>query len=942
MLFLLLVLFASVFGLGWGGRWLAEVGVETGRLAHDYGELKDARRLLRYAGWLAPTSIENHIARLELELQAGDFYAAEQLQKELSTEGVGVVRARLLTAAAGVDLVRYRYRQARRRAHEAVTAAVASGQLAAEARALAMAAKVEIEGGGDARIALDLLQRARDRARVSGDERQRVEAEVEIGFVRWWYLREPADRLLEALQPAVEVFRRLDDPSGVARILDRMSFVELRRDNLVVFFATQRQALQIWERLGNRAGQAQAHMQLGWVWGRLENPRRAFRHFERALELAEASGFALLVPRIQRYLASAEITGGRPERSAARLEALIAGPDPWDLEGRSVFGVLGDARRRLRESAAARTAYQQALELDQAGDVPFRVWIGSGLARVALQDGAIGHARTLLTELEELVGPQSDWSDLRRVLNLRASVLEAESGPAEALAPLLEAAEIETRSLGSVGFLTVDYGLGVLKRLLPRLLASESRASVRATRAAEAFRLLEQARLRPVRQQMLTRATARAATISNTPTVEEAEALFAARQASARVATDPPPTNLAELRAAYASYEDAAFWARSGSSSIQLGRVGTVAEIQEHLPVGTTIICYVLVQRVAVALVLRHDHFEAVPLPFEPAELRPRIKILRHQLAVRRGDGWRSPARELGRLLIDPVETVGGLGDSERLFVVPMGELHELPFAALLDSEGRSLIERVAVGVLPAASALLDSTPRASGPSLVMGRDQFRELAMPDLPAARREAQAVARATDARWIFGSDSNEQTFRQLAPGASRLHIVAHARSVPEMPLLSGLVLAPPQGSGDPASDGELTVQELLALELRAELVTLSACRSGLAWPATRLRAPELRRTGLVEGFLLAGARNVLGTLLSVEDEATADFMIAFEDALGRYPPIDALAQVQRTLAGGDGAAAHPGHWAAFVLAGPGTFSGTEQYRPTLSGAMSVEVD
>ena len=937
---LVLVLLSAVAGVEWGRRQLVKHDLTTSQAAYEIGELDLARRQLRRAARLAPGRSEPRLALAEVEISSGNYAVAEQLLEAVLVEDLAVeLHARALVAAARVDLFDHRHERAARRADEALVAAQASGDPELVVRAGLVNATVGIESGGQAKVALAALERAYQLAAESGHEKLRAYAETEIGQVLWWYLREVDDPVPDYFEPALEVFQRRNDPLGVGHVLARISLAQLRADELTAFFETEALAMGIWEKLRHRAQQVEGHLRLGWAWDRLENPRRAHRHFEQALDLAQANGLEGLVPRIQRHLASVEHSRGRSELAVARLERLLTDHQVGDRDGRSVFGVLGDAHRRLGDQVAARKAYEHALELDPVGNLSFRVWIHSGLARSALAQDDPARARQVLSDLERRVGPHSDWSDHRRTLLLRAAVLEAESGSSAALAPLLEAAEIETRSLGSVGSLTVDYGLGVLKQLLPRLLSSD--ASTRRERwAAEAFRLLEQARLRPVRQQQL--ADAGRAQATDASKARESRARTLAHEAAGRAAANPSPEHIADLREAYARYEDETFRARSAAGSSALGQAATVAELQHHLAPKTAIVAYVLIRRAAVAMVVRHDRFEAIPLAIDPKDLRPRIKILRHQLATRRGIGWREPARELRRLLLDPVERSGGLEGIERLQIVPMGELHELPFAALLDAAGRPLIEQAASVVLPAASVLLQASPRGAEPGLVVGRGSFRGLGLPDLPAARREAQAVARMSQARLVFGPELTEQAFRQLAPTAARIHIVAHAQVDPEFPLLSRLILAPPDGTGEATNDGELTVRELLDLELRADLVTLSACRSGLALPATRLPRVELRRTGLVEGFLLAGARNVLGTLLPVEDEATAAFMTAFEGQLRDRQPIDALATVQRMLAAGDGPTSHPGHWSAFVLAGPGTFSHRAAEKlPTVSDPRSVEV-
>ena len=75
------------------------------------------------------------------------------------------------------------------------------------------------------------------------------------------------------------------------------------------------------------------------------------------------------------------------------------------------------------------------------------------------------------------------------------------------------------------------------------------------------------------------------------------------------------------------------------------------------------------------------------------------------------------------------------------------------------------------------------------------------------------------------------------------------------------------------------------------------------------------------GLVEGFLYAGAANVMATLWPVEDQATAGLMERFytELAAGR-PEAEALAATQRAALR-NSATADPFYWAGFTLSGGG---------------------
>ena len=72
----------------------------------------------------------------------------------------------------------------------------------------------------------------------------------------------------------------------------------------------------------------------------------------------------------------------------------------------------------------------------------------------------------------------------------------------------------------------------------------------------------------------------------------------------------------------------------------------------------------------------------------------------------------------------------------------------------------------------------------------------------------------------------------------------------------------------------NDGRLSVGELYAMDLNAELVTLSACETGLGKLAS---GDDV--VGLTRGFMYAGAKTIVASLWPVSDEATAYLMTAF---------------------------------------------------------------
>jgi CHAT domain-containing protein len=107
--------------------------------------------------------------------------------------------------------------------------------------------------------------------------------------------------------------------------------------------------------------------------------------------------------------------------------------------------------------------------------------------------------------------------------------------------------------------------------------------------------------------------------------------------------------------------------------------------------------------------------------------------------------------------------------------------------------------------------------------------------------------------------------------------------------------------------------LEVHEVYGLDLKeADLVALSACETQLG----RLTGGD-ELVGLQRAFIYAGTPSLVGTLWSVDDEATAELMLRFyhhlQDGVGKAA---ALRQAQlETMAEHP----HPYFWAAFGLVG-----------------------
>jgi CHAT domain-containing protein len=106
--------------------------------------------------------------------------------------------------------------------------------------------------------------------------------------------------------------------------------------------------------------------------------------------------------------------------------------------------------------------------------------------------------------------------------------------------------------------------------------------------------------------------------------------------------------------------------------------------------------------------------------------------------------------------------------------------------------------------------------------------------------------------------------------------------------------------------------MAVQDVYDLDLKASLVTLSACETGLGHDEG---GDEM--VGLVRGFLHAGASSLLVSLWVVDDKSLTDLMIRFYTHwLAGQPKSQALRQAQLDIIG---QYEHPYYWAPMVLVG-----------------------
>jgi hypothetical protein len=286
------------------------------------------------------------------------------------------------------------------------------------------------------------------------------------------------------------------------------------------------------------------------------------------------------------------------------------------------------------------------------------------------------------------------------------------------------------------------------------------------------------------------------------------------------------------------------------------------------------------------AVVIKGGEVEAVRLPLSEEEAARAVGDL---LRIQPESGTRpGAARQMSGILewlwdvvAQPVLRAAGMESAcapdraPRLWWCPTGLFTFLPLAAAgHHGSTDTVLDHVTSSFTPTIRALTHA--RRPRPDRI---ESFLGVAVPDATGLPHLAGVSAetgflrdRFPDGVFLAGTDATAQGVLARLAGACRAHFACHGLSSPYSPSAGCLIL----------HDGsELRVTEVGRLDLDADLAFLSACSTAQGG----YELPDEAIT-IASAFLLAGYRNVVGTLWPIYDSeaprATEDFYRALTPA------------------------------------------------------------
>lgn len=280
--------------------------------------------------------------------------------------------------------------------------------------------------------------------------------------------------------------------------------------------------------------------------------------------------------------------------------------------------------------------------------------------------------------------------------------------------------------------------------------------------------------------------------------------------------------------------------------------------------------------------------------------------------------------QQLHEILITPIAKILPKNSQEHVIFIPQGKLFLVPFAALQDRNGQYLIEKHTINIAPSIQVLdllYQQKQRIQGmakDALIVGNPTMPSIASKPgetprklslLPGAEQEAKAIAEILQTQALTGNAATETAVVQRMPKARIIHL-ATWNYIQGTQTLGALALAPEPG-GMKGGDGWLTYEEILNLNLQADLVVLSANDTALG----KITGDGV--IGLSRSFFAAGVPSIVGSLWSVSDESPVLIMTEFYQKLSENP--DKASALRHAMLATRKKYPHVRDWAAFTLIG-----------------------
>ncbi|MCV9386265.1 CHAT domain-containing protein [Reichenbachiella ulvae] len=302
-------------------------------------------------------------------------------------------------------------------------------------------------------------------------------------------------------------------------------------------------------------------------------------------------------------------------------------------------------------------------------------------------------------------------------------------------------------------------------------------------------------------------------------------------------------------------------------------KLASVWDVQASLTDEEWLLSYFVGEKKIFVFSITSDKYQLFDVD-KPEKFNSQVIGMRNTIKYRMEEENRSISKQLYQLLIPKMEK----GKSS-LTILPDGLLSTVTFESLIDEEGSYLIERIAINYDYSATLYLQKPLEqlhGDMSALLVAPVEFdANSGMSDLPSTEKEVNEIRYLLSGNGLTvdvslheqASESN--VVHKLEEGYRYLHLATHGMVDEDHPGQSSIYL-----NADQSGDGRLYCSEIYSTKINSNLVSLSACETGLG----KISQGE-GVIGLSRALKYSGAQNLLVSLWQVNDQSTSELMISF---------------------------------------------------------------
>ena len=810
--------------------------------------------------------------------------------------------------------------------------------------------------------ALEVLRRALDLRGELGDKGNAGIALNRIGLVN--FDQGNFAEALQYFQEYLKIANELNDRGYMNSALFNIGLVYYGQKNFARALENFQKALSIKEELGDKAGIANTLNSIGVVYEGQRDYAKALEYYRKSMALSEPLGFKPYLTSALHNTGNVYLAQGDPAKALEAFEKSLKACEEMDDKGEiaQALNSIGLALHKQRN-------YARALDFEQRG------------LSIAESIGYKDQVANSLQSISEIYYDQNNYAKSLEYAG-RATTLARQVGNREVLWQALTSAGNAHRALeqNEAAQRAFDEAIASIESVRANIAGGEQQQEqffenkvspyqgmigllLAHHKDAEALSYAERSKARV----LLDVLTTGKLDIAKSLTVDERNRERTMRNiltslntqiAREKARTQPDSPRLADLngqlekaRLEYDTFQTN-LYAAHPDLKVQRAEAKpiTMQQVSDLIPDSQTALLEFVVSDDKTYLFVstrRGSGGEAAGLKtfeigIKRKDLTEKAEMFRGQLA-RRDLGFGQLAHQLYDLLIKPAQAQ--IDGKTHLLIVPDGALWELPFQALQSAQGHYLLEDHAVSYVPSCSVLQEmvalrrkrinkttgqvsllafGNPTLGNQTLErVGLTRGEENLLP-LPETEREVKYLSQLygeTQSKVFVASEASEDRVKAEAPKFTILHLATHGILNDASPLYSQIVLS--QGNASAGEDGLLEAWEIMKMDLKADLVVLSACETA------RGRVGEGEgMIGLTWALFVAGSPTNVVTQWKVDSASTTKLMIDFhrnlksELARGKAELGTARA-LQRAALGllRTNEYRHPFYWAGFVVVGDG---------------------